>query len=144
MATPQRIPLQSETTDQLVSVSLGDNPYILRVLWNERAGYFSLSVLTADSVVIVANIKMVKNYPLVSRLKDIRLPVGELYLIQENGNKARPDYTDLEVSCFLYYYEPDYIAPSLPTREQAASTLTGTLFDSGLTSWDTGSTLWDQ
>lgn len=144
MALTQKIPLQPETTDQLVSVELDGNPYILRVLWNERFGYFSLSLLTADESVILENIKMVKNYPLIDRFKDVRLPFGDLYFIQEKGSAARPGYSDLAVNCGLYYHEADTVVTAQPVREQVAEALIGTIFDSGLTSWDTGSTLWDQ
>jgi len=144
MSLIQKIPLQLETTDQLVSVELDGNPYILRVLWNERFGYFSLSVLTADEQPILTNIKMVKNYPLIGRFKDTRLPFGDLYFVQEKGSAARPGYSDLAVNCGLYYYEADAVVTAQPVREQVAEALVGTIFDSGLTSWDTGSTLWDQ
>ena len=144
MTTIQKIPLQPETTDQLVSVELDGNPYVLRVLWNERFGYFSLSVLTADEQPILTNVKMVKNYPLIGRFKDTRLPFGDLYFVQEKGSVERPGYSDLAVSCNLYYYEPDAVVTAQPVREQVAEPLVGTTFDSGLTSWDAGSTLWDQ
>ena len=116
MSLTQKIPLQPETTDQLVSVELDGNPYILRVLWNERFGYFSLSVLTADETVILENIKMVKNYPLIGRFKDVRLPFGVLHFVQEKGNATRPGYSDLAVSFSLYYYEPDPVVTAQLVR----------------------------
>ncbi len=107
MALTQRIPLQPNTTDQLVRVELGGNPYILRILWNERGGYFSLTVMTADEAPIVVNVKMVKDYPLVKRFKNTLLPAGELYFVQEKGKSARPTYADLETNFGLYYHERD-------------------------------------
>lgn len=144
MSLIQKIPLQPNTTDQLVSVELDGNPYILRVLWNERFGYFSLSVLTADESVILENIKMVKNYPLIGRFKDVRLPFGELYFIQEKGNAARPGYSDLAVNFGLYYYEADAVVTAQPVRQAVPGAVVGTVWDSNLSTWDTGSTLWDQ
>lgn len=101
-----KIPLVAETTDQTVSVELDGNPYILRVLWNERFGYFSLSIYTADEQPILLNIKMVKNYPLIGRFKDERLPFGDLYFVQEKGTNERPIYEDVGGNCGLYYFEP--------------------------------------
>jgi hypothetical protein len=144
MALIQKIPLQSETTDQTVGVELDNNIYNLRVLWNERFGYFSLSVLTADEQPILTNIKMVKNYPLIGRFKDIRLPFGDFYFIQEKGSSTRPSYSDLLVNFNLYYHEADQLIASQPVREQVAEPIIGTIFDSGLTDWDSGATLWDQ
>lgn len=109
MATFLKIPLLAETSDQLVYVELDGNPYILRVLWNERFGYFSLSVSEADQTPILVNVKMVKNFPLTRRFQDLRLPFGALFFVQETGNADRPAYSDLATSFNLYYIEPDIV-----------------------------------
>lgn len=116
MSLIQKIPLQPNTTDQLVSVELDGNPYIMRVLWNERFGYFSLSVLTADEQPILTNVKMVKNFPLIGRFQNTLLPAGDLYFVQEKGNAARPGYSDLAVTFSLYYYEPDPVVTAQLVR----------------------------
>jgi hypothetical protein len=144
MALIQKIPLQAETTDQLVSVELDGNPYILRVLWNERFGYFSLSVNAADDTPILTNIKMVKNYPLIGRFKNNLLPAGDIYFVQEKGNVDRPGYSDLAVNFGLYYYEADAVVTAQPVRQAVPEAVVGTVWDSNLSTWDTGSTLWDQ
>lgn len=144
MALIQKIPLQAETTDQLVSVELDGNPYILRVLWNERFGYFSLSVNAADDTPILTNIKMVKNYPLIGRFKSDLLPAGDIYFVQEKGNVDRPGYSDLAVNFGLYYYEADAVVTAQPVRQAVPEAVVGTVWDSNLSTWDTGSTLWDQ
>lgn len=144
MALIQKIPLQAETTDQLVSVELDGNPYILRVLWNERFGYFSLSVNAADDTPILTNIKMVKNYPLIGHFKSDLLPAGDIYFVQEKGNADRPGYSDLAVNFGLYYYEADAVVTAQPVRQAVPEAVVGTVWDSNLSTWDTGSTLWDQ
>ena len=103
----QKIPLYSETTAQSFSVVLSDNPYILDVVWNELFGYFSLTIKTIDDVVILSNIKMVKDYPLIGRFKSDLLPSGEFYFIQEQGLPKRPAYSDLAVSFNLFYVESE-------------------------------------
>lgn len=144
MALIQKIPLQPETTDQLVSVELDGNPYILRVLWNERFGYFSLSISAADETPILTNVKMVKNFPLIGRFRDTLLPSGDLYFVQEKGFAERAAYSDLAVTFGLYYYEPDPVVTAQPVRQTVSEPLVGTVWDSLFTSWDGGSTLWDQ
>lgn len=144
MSLIQKIPLQPETTDQLVSVELDGNPYILRVLWNERFGYFTLSIMEANEAPLLTNVKMVKNYPLIGRFKNELLPFGDLYFIQEKGSASRPGYSDLGVSFGLYYYEADAVVTAQPVRQQIGEAVIGTVWDSGLSTWDTGSTLWDQ
>lgn len=144
MSLLQQIPLQANTTDQFVNVELDGNPYILRVLWNERFGYFSLSISTADEVAILKNIKMVKNFPLIGKFKSNLLPFGDLYFVQVKGKVDRPAYEDLGVNFDLYYYEADPVASTVIVREQVPEAVLGTIWDSGLTTWDAGSTLWDQ
>ena len=144
MATAQKIPLLPATTDQEVYVELDGNPYILRVLWNERFQYFALTVSTADNAPILKNIKLVKNYPVTERFRDLRLPFGDFYLVQDKGNAARPLYDDLAVNFSLYYIELDAEVTAQQVLEQVPAPLLGTIFDSGFTEWDGGDTLWDQ
>ena len=112
----EEITLSSDTTDQTIDVVLSGEPYTLRILWNELFGYFSLSVLERAGDVIVENIKMVPNYPLIGRFKDIRLPVGDLYFYNEQdiASGIRPSYfsigTDATETKFgLLYYVPDVV-----------------------------------
>lgn len=144
MSLIQKIPLQTQTTDQVLNVELDGNPYILRVLWNERFGYFSLSISTADDEPILTNLKMVKNYPLTDRFKDTRLPFGDLYFVQERGKADRAGYGDVGGSDFgLYYFEPDAVVTAQPVRQAVAGLLIGSTWDAPFTLWDDGSTLWD-
>lgn len=60
-----KIPLLPNTSDQTVQLEFDRNPYLLRVVWNERFQYFSLSLSTSDGVPMLTNVKMVRNYPLI-------------------------------------------------------------------------------
>lgn len=118
MSVLQKIPLTPDTTDQYLTVELGGNPYVLRVLWNERYQYFALSIFEADNNPILLNIKMVKNYPLTARFQDLRLPYGDIYFVQERGTVEYPNYADLAVNANLYYYEPDTVPAAQIVRGQ--------------------------
>jgi hypothetical protein len=142
MALLQKIPLSAGVADQKLSVELDGNPYRLRVVWNERFGYFSLTVMTSDDEDILTNIKMVKNYPLTSRFKDTRLPTGSLYFVQEKGTADKADFDDLGVTFGLYYYEPDTVVTTTAVVAATEAVL-GTIWDSGLTEFDEGLTVWD-
>lgn len=143
MALIQKIPLNADTADQTVSIELGGNPYILRVMWNERFGYFSLSVNTIDNLPILTNIKMVKNYPLTAKFKNTLLPFGSFYFIEDRGFKPRALYEDLAVNYNLYYYEPDIEPTAEIVRDTVAEVVIGTTWDSGFSTWDSGDTTWD-
>jgi len=138
------IPLLPDTTDQLLDVVLSDNPYTLRVLWNEIGGYFSLSVYEREGVVILENVKMVKNYPLIGRFKDTRLPVGELFFIDNKNKNERALYTSIGTGDYsLVYFVPDVLTSVESVVITPVTAVSGSLWDSGLTVFDGGLSTWD-
>lgn len=138
------LPLLPDTTDQLLDVVLSDNPYTLRVLWNETGSYFSLSVYEREGSVILENIKMVKNYPLIGRFKDTRLPIGELYFIDNKNKNASPIYTSIGTGDYsLIYYVPDIVTAAESVMVTTTQAISGSIWDSGLSVWDSGDTVWD-
>lgn len=140
----EEIQLLPDTTDQLIDVTLSDNPYTLRILWNELAGYFSLTMFERDGAAIVSNVKMVKNYPLIGRFKDTRLPIGELFFIDNRNTKDRPTYGDIGTTNFsLIYYVPDVVITPETADVQESDAVSGSIWDSGLSVWDSGATTWD-
>ena len=142
----EKIPLQPDTSDQLLNLELGGNPYVIRVLWNERFKYFSFSIKTVDDEPILTNIKMVKNYPLMQRFRDTRLPPGDIYFIQERGKLNRPEYESIGRNEFnLYYYEPDFVPKLELTIASPVSLTLGSDWDApNLIAWDGGGSLWDR
>jgi len=137
------IPLLADTTDQLVDVVLSDNPYTLRILWNEKYGYFSLSIYARDGAVILENIKMVKNYPLISRFKNTLLPIGDLYFIDNKNKHSRALYESVGTGDYsLVYYVPDVVVSDVVVITPVAA-VSGSIWDSGLSVWDSGSSSWD-
>lgn len=144
MALLQKIPIIPNSADQVLQITLDNNPYKLRVIWNERFGYFSLSIYTADDTPILLNVKMVKNYPLTDRFQNTLLPFGMFFFIQESGSSVRPVFEDLGSSFNLYYYEPDITVSAQGVVSEFVEPLIGTIWDSGMTTWDAGDTTWDQ
>lgn len=135
------IPLIAGQADQTLDVTLDGQPYTLRVLWNTRFEYFSLSINEKDGDAILTNIKMVNNYPLLKRFK--RLPMaGELYFIHRGGKTYRPTFDDIGMNTYgLYYYDPeeapDNPVPLLPLGAAVS------IWDNGNSIWDGGASNWD-
>jgi len=100
------IPLVTSVTDQTLNVTLDNVPYTLRVLWNERFQYFALSINERDGDVILDNIKMVNNYPLVKRFQKLVMK-GDLYLLHKGGKTVRPTFESLGTDYGLYYYDAE-------------------------------------
>jgi len=106
------IPLIAGFSDQTADITLDDLPYTIRVLWNERFGYWSLSINERDGEPILTNIKMVAMYPLVKRYKRLKMR-GELYFVHRGGKTYRPGFDDVGGEYGLFYYW-DEVAPSYP------------------------------
>lgn len=130
-----------DAADQLIDVVLSDNPYTLRILWNERAGYWGLSIFERDGPVILENIKMVKDSPLIGRYKDTRLPGGEIYFVDKKARATRPGFNAFN-DYVLVYFVPDVAQVSL-SSVQPIDITSGSIWDDGLTIWDDGLSVWD-
>jgi len=128
----QEIPLLSGSADQTLDVTLDNVPYTLRVLWNERGGYWSLSIAFRDGDQILTNVKMVNNYPLVKRFQRLDM-AGELFFISRSGKTYRPTYDDVGNEYGLFYYDPEVAADlpqPIPPRGSTQSI------------WDMGNSIW--
>ena len=139
------ISLLPDTTDQFIDVVLSDNPYTLRVLWNETGGYFSLSIYERGGNVIVENIKMVKNYPLMGRYKNILLPEGDLIFLENKTTNNRPTYESIGTGQYSLLYSEPEISVVESVVVTAVPAVSGSIWDSGLTTWIDGMTesTWD-
>lgn len=133
------IPLKSGSADQRLDVTISDIPLTLRVVWNERFGYWSLSVAYRDGEDILKNIKMVNNTGLTSRFKRVPLK-GDFYFIHKSGKTYRPTYDDVGGEYGLYYYDPE-TAEDLPVPSEPRGS-TQSVWDDGNTIWDGGASNW--
>lgn len=116
----ERIPLLGDTVDQDLDITLENQPFSLRVLWNTRFEYFSLTLRERDGDDLLTNIKMVNNYPLISRFRVWTLN-GDFYFLSRSGKNLRPTYEDLATGEYqLYYFNPEtppnYPTPLLPVN----------------------------
>jgi len=129
----QEIPLLAGSADQSLDVTLDNVPYTLRVLWNERFGYWSLSIAYRDGEDILTNIKMVNNWPLVKRFQRLDM-AGELFFLHKAGKTYRPTYDDVGNEYGLYYYDPETVVdlPKPITPRGSTQSI-----------WDGGNSIWD-
>lgn len=103
--------------DQTLNITLDNIPYTLRILYNQRFNYFSLSINEKDDGAILSNIKMVINFPLVGRYRRLRMK-GDLYFVHKGGKTPRPTLEDIGGIYGLYYYDAEAVVklplPNLP------------------------------
>lgn len=107
------IPLVPNTTDQTLDIAIEGIPYTLRVLWNERFQFFTLTIRERGGDDILTGVKMVPYFGLVSRYR--KLPFnGDLYFIHRAGKTYRHGFTDIGGDAYgLFYYDPE-VAPVYP------------------------------
>lgn len=125
--------------DQTLDIELDNVPYTLRVLYNERFGYFSLTISEKDGDMLLSNIKMVNNYPLVKRYQRLNMK-GDLYFIHKGGKTTRPTLDEIGIEYGLYYYD-DEASITLPIPN-APIGATQSVWDGGNTIWDSGTSNW--
>lgn len=102
----EEIPLIAGASDQTADIVLDERPFTIRVMWNERFGYWSLSVSERDGSTLITNVKMVNNYPLTGRFHLLELP-GDLYFLHKAGKTYRPTFDDVGGEYGLFYYDEE-------------------------------------
>ena len=145
MAILEEIPLLAGESDQTADIVIDGEPYTLRVLWNERFKYWSLSLSSREDDNLLVNIKVVPNYPLLGRYKKTSFP-GDLYFVNSSGKTYAPAFDDVGGSSGygLYYYDAE-TPKDYPTPLEHVGFLS-TIWDGGATQWDVvdgvGTTVW--
>ena len=139
MAILLEIPILPQVADQTLNVTLDNQPYTLRITYNVRFDFFTLSIAEKDGDSLINGIKMVHNYPLVNSFQRT-LFKGDLYLLHKGGKDIRPTFDNVGVDFGLYYYyqelPDDFPIPNLTLGSNQ------TIWDDGNTIWDGGSTSW--
>ncbi len=97
------IPLDSSEANFIQSVVLGDKEYKLSFLYNVRANFWTCSIFTIDDEPIVQGARVSNNYPIFARYSDLRLPKGNLYVVDSTGGNEEPDFESLGDRIILVY-----------------------------------------
>lgn len=96
------LPVQPGVEDQSVEVQLDGRLYSLRLQWDGKSWYLTLT--DADGAVLRAGIRVVANWPLLRLGVDPRLPPGELMALRTAGD-ADPVLEELGSAVSLVYAE---------------------------------------
>lgn len=101
------IPLTPNTVDQTLDVAIEGVPYTLRVLWNVRFEYFTLTIRQRGGDDIITGVKIVPYFPLVGRYRVLPFP-GDLYFIHKAGKTYRPGFEDIGGDKYgLFYFDAE-------------------------------------
>lgn len=90
-------------------VRLEGADYVFKLDWSLREESFYLSIFNLDNVPIKVGIKVVPNWPLLSRHRTAKLPPGELFAfdLSDTEAPASPTLEDFGTRVQLYYYGSD-------------------------------------
>lgn len=88
MATIE-IPVNGNLSSQVMSIPLDGVRYTLRVYYVFREQSWTLDILTDRGTDILTGIKLVPDWPLISRYQVANKPPGEFYAVDTSG-QGRP------------------------------------------------------
>lgn len=89
------LPIKLDTPHQTFSCDLDGVTYGFEVRWNARSEAFYMSIFTAEGDLIIANRKIVLDWPLFGRFADSRLPPGPIIATDTSGASSMPALDEL-------------------------------------------------
>lgn len=97
------IPIAGSDAHFDLDVELSGTVYTLQLLWNTRAGHWTLSILAYQGAPIVAGQVLRADWAPILRQLDTRLPAGRLLLVDTSDEGRDPTEDDLGVRVLLVY-----------------------------------------
>lgn len=98
-------PLKGET-DQWIEETLEGIPVSIRIKWNERFQFFSLSLYNRQQQAIIEGVKLLRDTQLLTRfnLNDV---TGALYCLRMYGDREKPSFYSFPDEFSLFYLDRD-------------------------------------
>lgn len=94
--------LESGLTDQTIHDTLDGVPVTLRIIWNERFKYWTMSIYDRQQAAIITGVKLVRDYPLISRFNLSQL-AGDFIFYRVSGPDDEASFDSLGVDYELVY-----------------------------------------
>ncbi|QKJ86688.1 hypothetical protein PMPD1_1738 [Paramixta manurensis] len=94
--------------DQTVDMAINEQTFTLRIKWNERFSFWSLSIYDRQFTPIVSGIKMVRDYPLTRHLS-LNGINGDFIFMRNFGVKEQASFNSIDNDFSLVYLAGDEI-----------------------------------
>ena len=91
--------------DFIQQADLDGSTYSLRFRWNGDSGGWYLDILAADKTPILCGSRLVVNFPIGSRFRDLGLPPGRIFALDTTGQGIDPGEEDLGTRVQVYYFD---------------------------------------
>lgn len=96
-------PLNAET-DQWVDEVFDGVPVSMRIKWNDRFQFFTISIYNRQRTPFVEGVKLTRDYPLIHSFRLSGAP-GELYCVRVYGDKEKPAFESFPEEFTLVYLD---------------------------------------
>ncbi len=104
------VPLRNDLPHYEFQVELDNATYGLELRWNFLSEAWFMSIYTSDDILVVADIRIVVDWPLGGRYADARMPPGRLIALDTTGEHQDPGLADLGTRTQLLYFTRDEFA----------------------------------
>lgn len=106
---PKIIPFD-ESSSYIQQTPLDGTTYIIKIVWNSRGGFWTISFYDLDNNPILLGIRIVQGVELLSQYRSYAIPSGELYamdLSRDFSDIERDDFTGDRNLRLIYFAESE-------------------------------------
>ena len=93
-----------DANDIVSTVTLDGTQYQIRMLWNDRGGYWTLSLRSDSGASLLEGVKAVPDYPLLHPYRGTGIPPGELMVVTLDTTLQIVGRTDFASSKAMLVY----------------------------------------
>ena len=101
------LPTRTDVPHYDFEIDLDGATYPLELRWNDRAGAWLLDVRDVLGEILLSGRRVSVDLPLLGRIRDPRLPAGELVAVDTSGRATGPAVNELGGRVRLLYYGAD-------------------------------------
>lgn len=94
--------MEQGQTDQTIHETLDGVPVTVRLIWNERFGYWTMNLYDRQQTIIIAGVKLVRDYKLIGRYNLAAL-AGDFIFYRISGEKEEADVNSVGFDFQLVY-----------------------------------------
>lgn len=96
------ISFQQGYPTQSTDFTIDNQTFTIRVKWNQRFSFWSMSLYNRESALIIGGIRLVENTPLIGFLS-LKYFDGDFFFVRNYGDKTPPDFDAIGGDFSLIY-----------------------------------------
>lgn len=100
------LPTRTDVPHYDFEIDLDKRTFAIEFRWNDRAGSWFLQIRDLSGTILLAGRRVLLDVPLLARFRDLRLPDGELFVIDTTGQQREPGLEELgpDARCKVLYF----------------------------------------